>query len=44
LHRYSEESRREVLFEGVKEAEVIRGNWMDVHSGKKGTFAMQRAH
>lgn len=38
------ESRREVLYEGVKEGDVIEGRWMDVNSGENGTFAVQRAH
>lgn len=38
------ESHGEVLYEGVKEGDTIRGMWTDANSGNKGTFEMQRAH
>ena len=38
------ETRREILYEGIKEGEEIRGNWLEINSGKKGTFVMTRAH
>ena len=38
------ETRREIMYEGVKEGDVIKGHWMELSTGKKGVFEMRRAH
>ena len=38
------ETRREILYEGVKEGDVIKGTFLDVNSGKRGAFEFHRAH